>query len=74
MKANSMPFYHLSSYTIKVYKGYYKEHGTNISYNGIEENGVLCFDLCQMLHQKTINSNIQIFPSFQIVVEFEFQT
>jgi hypothetical protein len=27
-----------------------------------------------MLHQKTINSNIQIFPSFQIVVEFEFQT
>ncbi len=34
MKANSMPFYHLSSCTIKVYKGYCKEHGTKISYNG----------------------------------------
>ncbi len=40
----------------------------------MEEKGVPCFDLCQMLHQKTLNSNLQIFPSFQIVVEFEFQT
>jgi hypothetical protein len=29
MKATGMPLYHLSN-TIKLYKGYCKEHGTNI--------------------------------------------
>jgi hypothetical protein len=51
MKATSMPFCH-SSNTIKVYKGYCKEHGTNISHAFINNDLVTTFHLMEKEVQK----------------------
>ncbi len=87
MKAIGMLFFHLSK-TIKVYKRYCKKHGTNIyihkqwschytSFNGRggskERKGIPCFALFQRLHQTKLNCGLQMFPSFQTTMEFEFR-
>ena len=38
-----------------------------------EEEGIPYFDSFQRLHKMKQNFGLQIFPSFQTIVEFEFQ-
>ncbi len=80
LKATNMPFYH-SSYTIKVYQGNMEQtlcfafinNDLVITLHSMEEKGIPCFDSFQRLHWMKLKCGFQIFPSFQIAMEFEFQ-
>jgi hypothetical protein len=89
MEATGMPFFHSSNTNkvYKVYKKEYGTnimscihkqwscHYTSFNGRGgsTESKGIPCSNLLQRLHRMKLNCGLQIFPSSQTAMEFEFR-